>query len=347
MLIEGTVDVIQNDQKFKSMGAGDFFGEIALVSKTPRTATVKTTSPVRALVINDRAFRALLEHSPQIQLGVLQALAERVAQTRASADLDSARWRCTSGGSRSRRGPDRRGARSAACSRPGWRSTDEVVASTRREERAEELRERHGITVTLSNAEAVAGAALVVIAVKPQDIDALLGEIGRCIQPDQTVLSIAAAIPTASIERHLGDARSGRARDAEHARGRARGDRGDLRRRARRRGAPDARGGGAPPSRRRRARRRAVHGRRHGRVGLRPGVLRAARRGDDRGRDPARPLARDLDAARRPDDARHGEAAARPEDAPGRAARDGHLARAGRRSRRSASSSRPACGPRS
>src|SRR5687767_7427032 len=76
----------------------------------------------------------------------------------------------------------------------GWRTTEEVIASTRREDRAEELRERHGITVTLSNAEAVAGAALVVIAVKPQDIEGLLGEIGPLLQPDQTVLSIAAAI---------------------------------------------------------------------------------------------------------------------------------------------------------
>ena len=42
------------------------------------------------------------------------------------------------------------------------------------------------------------------IAVKPQDIETLLGEIGTLIQPDQTVLSIAAAIPTAAIERHLG-----------------------------------------------------------------------------------------------------------------------------------------------
>jgi CRP-like cAMP-binding protein len=80
VLIEGTVDVIQNDKKLKSLGPGDFFGEIALVAKTPRTATVKATSPLRALVINDRAFRALLEHSPKIQLSVLQALAERVAQ---------------------------------------------------------------------------------------------------------------------------------------------------------------------------------------------------------------------------------------------------------------------------
>src|SRR5215203_3402592 len=54
---------------------------------------------------------------------------------------------------------------------------------------------------------------------------------------------------------------------------------------------------------------------------------RPARRGDDRSRDPARSLARDLDAARRADDARDRKAAARPRHAPGRAARDGHLAR--------------------
>ena len=47
----------------------------------------------------------------------------------------------------------------------GWREPGEVSASTRREERAAELRERHGIPATLSNAEAAAGAALVVIAV--------------------------------------------------------------------------------------------------------------------------------------------------------------------------------------
>ena len=63
--------------------------------------------------------------------------------------------------------------------------------------------ERHGIVATLSNDEAVIGAALVVIAVKPQDIESLLGEIGHLIADDQTILSIAAAIPTATIERHL------------------------------------------------------------------------------------------------------------------------------------------------
>ena len=85
----------------------------------------------------------------------------------------------------------------------GWRSADELSASTRREERAAELRERHGVAVSLSNTETAAGAGLVVVAVKPQDIEALLGEIGPTILPGQTVLSVAAAIPTAAIERHL------------------------------------------------------------------------------------------------------------------------------------------------
>ena len=86
-----------------------------------------------------------------------------------------------------------------------WRSADEVVATTRRDERARELEQQHGVAVTLSNAEAVAGAALVVIAVKPQDFDVLLGEIGGVLTPEQTVLSVAAAIPTATIERQIAD----------------------------------------------------------------------------------------------------------------------------------------------
>jgi pyrroline-5-carboxylate reductase len=80
-----------------------------------------------------------------------------------------------------------------------------VVVTGRREERVAELRERFGVEATLSNAEAVAGAAIVVIAVKPQDFATLLGEIAPSVSPEQTVLSIAAAIPTAQIESRLAD----------------------------------------------------------------------------------------------------------------------------------------------
>jgi pyrroline-5-carboxylate reductase len=84
----------------------------------------------------------------------------------------------------------------------GW--TD-VVVTARRDERAEELRERYEAEVTLSNLEAVEGAGVVVLAVKPQDIDPLLAEIGARLTPGQTVLSVAAAIPTRVIERQIAD----------------------------------------------------------------------------------------------------------------------------------------------
>ncbi len=85
----------------------------------------------------------------------------------------------------------------------GWRSPHEIVASNRRPERAAELAERYGITALTSSEVAAAGASLVVIAVKPQDINALLGTIAPVLSPEQTVLSIVAAIPTKAIERHL------------------------------------------------------------------------------------------------------------------------------------------------
>jgi len=87
----------------------------------------------------------------------------------------------------------------------GLRSSDwaDIVATSRREERAAELRERHGVEATTDNTVAIKGADVVVLAVKPQDIETLLGEIGHLLQAEQTVLSVAAAIPTAAIERHL------------------------------------------------------------------------------------------------------------------------------------------------
>ena len=82
-------------------------------------------------------------------------------------------------------------------------STD-IVATARRAERATELKERHGVETSLSNADAVSGAGVVVLAVKPQDFEELLESIRGAVSKEQTVLSVAAAIPTAFIERRLG-----------------------------------------------------------------------------------------------------------------------------------------------
>jgi CRP-like cAMP-binding protein len=78
VLLDGTADVLKGNRQIRTMGPGDFFGEIALIADTPRTATVVAKTPLRALVITDRAFRTLLEQQPQLQLKVLQALAERL-----------------------------------------------------------------------------------------------------------------------------------------------------------------------------------------------------------------------------------------------------------------------------
>jgi CRP/FNR family cyclic AMP-dependent transcriptional regulator len=79
VLVEGQADVKKNGRKIGTLKDGDFFGEIALVSNRPRTATVVATTPARVLVVTDRSFRRLMEESPSIQAKVLQALAERVA----------------------------------------------------------------------------------------------------------------------------------------------------------------------------------------------------------------------------------------------------------------------------
>lgn len=87
----------------------------------------------------------------------------------------------------------------------GWREAGEIVATARHAERLEALADRYGIRTTESNAEAVADAGIVVIGVKPQDIEHLLAEIATAVTVEQTVVSIVAAIPTALIEEHLSD----------------------------------------------------------------------------------------------------------------------------------------------
>ena len=78
VLLEGEARVERSGQELRTLGAGDFFGEIALVARVPRTATVTTATPVKALVIADQGFRSLMASTPAIQEKVLEAFAERV-----------------------------------------------------------------------------------------------------------------------------------------------------------------------------------------------------------------------------------------------------------------------------
>lgn len=78
VVVEGTADVRKDDEVVNTLRAGDYLGEIALLSGTPRTASVVATSPVHALVIEGHAFQRLLEHAPGIRAKVERAAADRL-----------------------------------------------------------------------------------------------------------------------------------------------------------------------------------------------------------------------------------------------------------------------------
>jgi CRP/FNR family transcriptional regulator len=74
VLLEGEAEVTQGLHAIRTLGPGDFFGEIALISNTARTESVVAATPVRALVITDRAFRTMLESMTEIHTRVMLAL---------------------------------------------------------------------------------------------------------------------------------------------------------------------------------------------------------------------------------------------------------------------------------
>jgi pyrroline-5-carboxylate reductase len=90
----------------------------------------------------------------------------------------------------------------------GWlragRRAEDVVVTERRPERAVELRERYGVEV-LDNVAAAKAAGSLVLVVKPQDMGGLLDELAPHVAPGQLVVSLAAGITTAFIERRLPD----------------------------------------------------------------------------------------------------------------------------------------------
>jgi CRP/FNR family transcriptional regulator, cyclic AMP receptor protein len=85
IVISGTVRVERNGRKINELGPGDFMGEIALIDRGPRTATVIAAEPCRLLVLDIGGFRTLVSKYPSVQGKIMKALAERLreAQPRA------------------------------------------------------------------------------------------------------------------------------------------------------------------------------------------------------------------------------------------------------------------------
>jgi CRP-like cAMP-binding protein len=82
VIVDGEVSVTKGGEEVRTLGPGDFFGEIALIWDSPRrTATVTAASPVRFFVLTRQAFRSLIDHHPDIEEKVLEVLEERVQTT--------------------------------------------------------------------------------------------------------------------------------------------------------------------------------------------------------------------------------------------------------------------------
>jgi CRP/FNR family cyclic AMP-dependent transcriptional regulator len=78
VIVDGEVSVTKDGSEIRTLGPGDFFGEIALLEDTPRTATVIAKTPLRFFVLTRQAFRSLLAHQPELEQKVTKALEERL-----------------------------------------------------------------------------------------------------------------------------------------------------------------------------------------------------------------------------------------------------------------------------
>jgi CRP/FNR family transcriptional regulator, cyclic AMP receptor protein len=79
VIVDGTVRVEAGDTT-RTLGGGDFLGEIALIDDGPRTATATTVGPAKLMVLGRREFRSLMSSYPTIENAVLRCLVERVAR---------------------------------------------------------------------------------------------------------------------------------------------------------------------------------------------------------------------------------------------------------------------------
>lgn len=89
VIVDGEADVHRSGRNVATLGPGDFFGEVALIGRVNRTATVTAMTPLRLFVISDRAFDSLLDQQPAIERKLLRALARRVLSAAGEPEIQS------------------------------------------------------------------------------------------------------------------------------------------------------------------------------------------------------------------------------------------------------------------
>jgi CRP/FNR family cyclic AMP-dependent transcriptional regulator len=80
VIVDGEVDVTKNGKRVATRAGGEFFGEIALLEETRRTATVTAKTPLRFFVLTRSDFRRLINENRNVEDKVLRALARRVVE---------------------------------------------------------------------------------------------------------------------------------------------------------------------------------------------------------------------------------------------------------------------------
>ena len=77
---EGTAEVRRGDQLLAELGPGDFFGEMGLIGKVTRNASVVASSQVTVLVLTGSAFRHIERELPAVSKQIRKAIEERCRQ---------------------------------------------------------------------------------------------------------------------------------------------------------------------------------------------------------------------------------------------------------------------------
>jgi cAMP-dependent protein kinase regulator len=74
---EGSAEVLRDGERIAELGPGDFLGEMGIVGKVVRNATVRTTSPARVIVMSEQDFRSMSRTNPDVASRITAAVEQR------------------------------------------------------------------------------------------------------------------------------------------------------------------------------------------------------------------------------------------------------------------------------
>jgi CRP/FNR family cyclic AMP-dependent transcriptional regulator len=85
VIVEGTATATVGDKYVATLSAGDFFGEMSLLDRAPRAATVTAEGDLELLVADARSFAALVNSAPSVGMRMMRMMSERLRSVEAPA----------------------------------------------------------------------------------------------------------------------------------------------------------------------------------------------------------------------------------------------------------------------